>query len=78
MAAVDNVTRSQDVLPGMETVRVQLTGATSTYESERFGTVTAFVATVEGTNATTYTISGNTITITGTNNDFVNLVLYGS
>ncbi len=77
MASVDNIAESDVNVPGREVVRAQLTGGTSTYASRRFSTVKSFQATVEGTNATTFTRSGITITITGTNDDWVNLELFG-
>ncbi len=76
MAATDNTVTLEHGDPSKEVVRTQLTGATSTFVS-KFGTVVAFQLTVEGTNATTATRSGSTITITGTDDDYVNLTIYG-
>lgn len=76
MAAVDNVTRFEHGDPSKEVVRAQLTGATSTFVS-KFGTVISAQVDVEGTNTMTWTRSGSTITITGTNDDWVNITVYG-
>jgi len=77
MAVTDNTTKAEvKGLPGVEIVRTQLTGATSTYVA-KFGTVQAVLVNVEGTNSLTWTRSGTTITLTGTNNDWVNIVIFG-
>jgi len=77
MAVVDNITRKEITgLLGIEVVRAQLTGATSTFVS-KFGTVVAVGINVEGTNGATWTRSGSTITITGTNDDWVNIFVFG-
>ena len=77
MASVDNII--EFALPpslGIQMVRVQLTGASSTFVT-RFTKTDGFIATVEGTNTTTYARSSNTITITGTNDDYVNFIIWG-
>ena len=76
MADVDNPTRIETGAPFVEILRAQQTGATSTYTS-RFANVIAAQVSVEGTNTMTWTRSGRTITVTGTNNDWVNIVIYG-
>lgn len=76
MAVVDNVTKLEFHNPAIEVVRAQLTGATSTFVS-KFGTVVSAQVDVEGTNATTWTRSGSTITVTGTNDDWVNIIVFG-
>jgi len=76
MAAVDNVTVNE-VIKGLELVRAQLTGATSTYVSQKFSSVQGFKFSVEGTNSCTATRSGTTITFTGTNDDWVNFQIWG-
>lgn len=77
MTVVDNVTRMETAPPGLEIVRAKLTGATSTYIA-RMSRVISHDVYVEGTNGATTTISGKTITITGTNDDWVNIRVYGS
>tara|TARA_R100001244_G_scaffold34657_1_gene32006 strand:+ start:179 stop:415 length:237 start_codon:yes stop_codon:yes gene_type:complete len=77
MASVDNIVHASSEDPGSEVVRVQLTGATSTYISERFNTLQFVSAVAEGTNATTFTWTGSTLTITGTNDDYVNILIHG-
>ena len=78
MAEVDNIVRLETGAPYEEVARAQLTGATSTYSSVKFGNVISYMVTVEGTNSMTYTTSGKVITITGTNDDFVNIKLVGN
>lgn len=76
MAVVDGVVRFQPGLVGVEIVRAALTGASSTFVS-KFGTVNACHVDVEGTNTCTWTRSGRTITLTGTEDDYVNITVYG-
>ena len=76
MADVDNITEFQTNIPVLQLVRAQLTGSTSTFTS-KFGTIKGCMVLPEGTNGATYTVSGNTITITGTNNDWVNIFIWG-
>lgn len=77
MASVDNIVHASSEDPGSEVVRVQLTGATSTYISERFNTLQFVSVVAEGTNGATFTWSGSTVTIIGTNNDYVNIIIHG-
>ena len=77
MAVVDNIVRVEGAPAGQEVLKAELTGATSTYTSIKFNTVIAFHVTVRGTNSATTTISGRTLTITGTNNDVVDITIYG-
>lgn len=76
MAAVTEVSRLAPGIPGLEIVRATLTGATSTFVS-KFGTVIASLVKAEGTNACTWTISDRTLTITGTNADYVDIIVAG-
>jgi len=77
MAAVDNVTKVEFPIPNMEVVKAQLTATgTSTYVS-RFGTIYTCHVNVRGTNTTTKTVSGRTVTITGTNDDWVDIIITG-
>lgn len=77
MASVDNISRWEVGVPGIVRVRCQLTATgTSTYVVP-LSKVRGFVFSVEGTNATTATRSGQTITITGTDDDYVNIEAWG-
>lgn len=76
MALTDNTVRMETAPPGTDKVRTQLTGASSTFVP-RLSKVLGFAFSVEGTNSCTATISGNTITFTGTNEDFVNIDAWG-
>ena len=77
MAATDNTVVNELAPPGSYECRTQLTGASSTHII-RLSDTKGFVFSVEGTNATTCTRSGNTITITGTNDDWVNIRAWGT
>ncbi len=77
MATVDNINEIEIKPPGLEVVRAQLTGGTSTYTAVYLANVDAAHVSVEGTNAMTWTRTGNVITITGTGDDWVNITLYG-
>jgi len=77
MASVDNIVHASSEDPGSEVVRCQLTGASSTYISERFNTLQFVSVVAEDTNGATYTFTGSTLTIVGTNNDFVNILIHG-
>lgn len=77
MADVDNIVRLETGDPHTESLRASLTGSTSTYTSAKFATNINVHVTVRGTNSATYTISGNTITITGTNDDVVDITMTG-
>ncbi len=78
MADVDNIDLFETGTPGEEKVRAQLTSGTSTFKPQKIGTIRSIVVTVEGTNTTTYTWTGNTVTILGTNDDWVNIIVTGS
>jgi len=79
MATVDNITVSETSPPGTELVRAQLTASgTSTYVSRRLSNVQGCIVVVEGTNGATFTRSTKTITITGTNDDWVDILLWGT
>ena len=77
MAAVDGVVNIEGGPAGLELLKADLTGATSTYVSKKFNTLIFASVNVRGTNTMTYTISGITITITGTNNDTVDIAIAG-
>jgi len=77
MAITDNTVVNELAPPGSYECRTQLTGTTSTHVI-RLSDTKGFVATVEGTNTTTFNRTGNTITITGTNDDWVNLRGWGT
>ncbi|MCX6822073.1 MAG: hypothetical protein NTW30_04835 [Candidatus Aenigmarchaeota archaeon] len=77
MTVVDHITRIQHNFPNMELVRAQLTATgTSTFVS-KFGTILMCIVQKEGTNTTTYTWSTRTVTITGTDDDFVDIMIIG-
>lgn len=78
MAIVDNIVRKEITgVSGMEVLRCMATGATSSFTS-KFGNVTAFVVYDETTGGTaTTSISGNTLTITATNDDYLDIVIFG-
>jgi len=73
MASVDNIDANW-IAPGMLSVRAQLTGASSTYVVPA-GKIRSVLLRHEGTNGATYTWTSSTITITGTNNDWVNILV---
>jgi len=73
MAVIDN-TDVNWIAPGMLTVRGQLTGASSTYVVPA-GKIRSVFLLAEGTNGATYTWTSSTITITGTNNDWVDILV---
>lgn len=77
MATVDAIVEAQTYIPGLEVVRADLTGATSTYVSRKFARLHNVFVIAEGTNGATYTWTGITVTITGTNDDHVNILLFG-
>lgn len=77
MATVDNIDVFETGDPHEELVRAKLTGSTSTYSSRKFSDVQSFTFSVEGTNGATCTRSGNIITITGTNADWINFKIIG-
>ena len=77
MAEVDNISIKEGGVPGIEAARAQQTGTTSTYTPRLVGNIKAVVINVEGTNTLTWTRSGRTITVTGTNDDWVNIVIFG-
>lgn len=79
MADVDNINKKEiSGLRGFHFVRAQLTGATSTYTSPFGASTKGVIVQEEGTNGATYTWSTTTgvITITGTNNDWVNMMMW--
>jgi len=77
MAVVDNVTRKEITGNlGMEVVRCQATGATSTFVS-KFGTIFSVQCTDETDYDCLVSWSGSEITITCTDKDYLNLVIFG-
>ena len=78
MAVVDNIVRLETGPTSEEILRAKLTGSTSTYTSVKFGNVLAAFVSVEGTNGATFTRSGKVLTITGTNDDDINIRLVGN
>jgi len=76
MAITDNTTEIDQTNPTMEVVRTQLTGSSSTYVS-KLSTIWGVLLAVEGTNGATYTWSSKTVTIAGTDNDWVTMVIWG-
>ena len=77
MAAVDGVERKEiQGNLGMEIVRCRATGATSTFVS-RFGTIVSVQVTDETDYDCLTSWSGSTITITCTNDDYLNLLIIG-
>jgi len=78
MAIVDNVTRIKQTDPNLELIRAALTATgTSTFVS-KFGTIFAVFVQEEGTNGATYTWTGSTVTITGTDTDYINMMIWGT
>lgn len=76
MASVDNITKQEICQPGEVKVRAQLTGASSTYVIP-LSRVRGHILVAEGANGATATISGVTLTITGTNDDWVDIIAWG-
>ena len=76
---MDNITYDELAPKGMTLMRCQLTGASSTITTteHKMGTVKGHIVVAEGTNGATSTISGSTITVTGTNNDYVDVIVWG-
>lgn len=83
MAVVDNIVYDELAFvhtTNVRSFRCQLTGATSTITSgeHRFGiSINTCVISVEGTNTITWTRSGTTITVTGTNDNYINVIVTG-
>jgi len=82
MAEVDTVTYDELGYPStnVRSFRALLTGASSTITSKthKFGSsLNKVIITHEGTNTMTYTVSGTTVTITGTNNDVIHCEITG-
>ena len=77
MAEVDNKDFFETGAPHEERVRAQLTGGTSAFTPKKMGKIRSVIVSVEGTNSMTYTWTGLTVTITGTNDDFVNISVVG-
>jgi len=77
MAVVDNVTTYESENPYEEIVRAALTGTTSTFVTKQFSRIHSVSVIVEGTNATTFTWATKTVTITGTNDDYVQIKIIG-
>ncbi|MFH1422106.1 MAG: hypothetical protein ABIH42_05280 [Planctomycetota bacterium] len=82
MAEVYNIAYDELGFRGtnVRSFKAQLTGSSSTITSatHKFGSsLNTVIIAVEGTNGATYTISGTTITVTGTNNDYVNCIITG-
>lgn len=77
MADVDNVVRLETGDPHTESLKASLTGATSTYTSFKLAELINAQVTVRGTNSMTFTVSDRTLTITGTNDDVVDINLVG-
>ncbi len=77
MTDVDNVDVFETGSPQEERARAQLTSGTSEYKTQKINRIVSLIMTVEGTNTMTYTFSGTTITILGTNDDIVNISIVG-
>jgi len=77
MASVDNITRKELTGNlGFEIVRCQATGATSTFVS-KFGTIVICSVADETDYDCTWSVSGRTITVTCTNDDYLNIIVVG-
>lgn len=77
MAAVDNVTRKEITgVEGVEIVRCQATGATSTFDS-KFGTIISVQVTDETDYDCLVSWSGSRITVTCTDDDYLNIMVVG-
>jgi len=78
MATVDEINVYEGDTPNEEIARVRLTATgTSTYVSRKFSRLHSVFVAVEGTNATTFTWTTKTVTITGTNNDYAQVRIIG-
>ena len=78
MASVDNISVFESEHPYEEIVRAQLTATgASTYVSRQFGRLHSVSIAVESTNTTTFSWTTKTVTITGTNDDWVQIRIIG-
>ena len=80
IAVVDNITYDELSPKGVAMFRCQLTAtgvSTITKAHHKFGRVLGAVISAEGTNGATWTISTTTISVTGTNDDYVNVIVWG-
>ncbi len=77
MASVDNISFFETGVPHEEIVRAQLTSGTSTFVSRKFNRLHSVHFSVEGTNGATFTWTSRTVTIIGTNDDWVDLKIVG-
>ncbi|MBW6469628.1 MAG: hypothetical protein K0A90_00220 [Methanosarcinaceae archaeon] len=81
MAVIDNIVKKEVTgVLGMVVLKAKLTGTTSTITTVEHGLSEIFSAIIvaRGINGATYTISGTTITVTGTNNDDIECIIFGS
>ena len=78
MATVDAIVKFETGVPFMESVRCDLTATgTSTYITRKFARIHSVFVVAEGTNGATYTWAIKTVTITGTADDHVNIIIIG-
>ncbi len=80
MAVVDGVVYHEiSGEHGKIVFRCALTGTSSTITSaiHKMSQLDVALLDVRGTNTMTYTVSGTTITVTGTNDDILDVVIYG-
>lgn len=80
MAVVDNIVKKEITsIHGLTVMTAKLTGATSTITSveHELSSLDCVNINVRDTNTMTYTVSGTTVTITGTNNDDIDCVIFG-
>jgi len=81
MAVIDNIVKREVTgVLGMVVGTGKLTGSTSTITSVEHGlsAIDSAIVVARGTNGATYTISGTTITVTGTNDDDIEYIIFGS
>ena len=78
MASVDNILRHEGLPPGMEALTCKLTATGTSTLISRVSHVRAVFVSARGTNGATFTWTGRTVTITGTENDDVDIVIFGS
>lgn len=79
MAVVDGIVEASLGIPGVQVLRADLTGATSTWTSKFGAKIQSIQISVRSTNAMTYAVNSTTgvVTITGTNDDTVDILAFG-
>lgn len=81
MAVIDNIVYHEVTsILGLVVFTAKLTGASSTITTAEHGlsAISSAIVVARGTNGATYTISGSTITVTGTNDDDIECMIFGN